>query len=313
MPVHRVARLPDEVTRNIDGEGELDPLIQRQAEDARAGRERRELPREFIEKIYTAHEYAMAYQRLDDCERLRRRGRIDEWLDTLREGNRFQEWCDRTLAPARPLTAKEKKDRRVADERAKRLLRSTLSPQQLKEFDRKGYFHVVVKERRFRITGQWSHGIKEVDAKGRILRTLCAHPVERVPIADMMLTQKLWLEASPKEFIKIANVIRQRRGLPLQRRVPQAELDRTNREARENIRIRLEQAALDATALTQGDVNGNDNREAEPPVREVPRPQADAGQARVGILRGRPDQREGPVRGHGRGGRHEAHLGQEQA
>ena len=37
------------------------------------------------------------------------------------------------------------------------------------------------------------------------IKTLCAHPTVRVPDADNMLAQKLYLESNEEEFLRIAN------------------------------------------------------------------------------------------------------------
>jgi hypothetical protein len=259
-----VTELPAEVAAQINGEMDLDPIIAQQVADDRAGLARRELPEEFIWKVRHASEYAMRHLGLDEDECCSRRHRVDDWLDTLRWGNRYDEWWERITVGrhiyANRRTPEELAEENEAKERAERLLRSALSTKQLGELDRRGYFHVVVGERRFRITRGRSHNIKEVDARGRILRSLCAHPVDQVPDPDTMLAQKLWLESKPEEFFKIANVMRHRRRP--QRARPLAEDQRENlqivRELREQ-RVQevqqailqvaqLEEAILDATA-----------------------------------------------------------------
>jgi hypothetical protein len=232
MPIPREAiDAQNEVTATLSGEEDIDPIIQRQVEDDRAGRRRRDLPEEFLQRVFSAQEYAMRHQGLEEDECCRRRGYVNEWLDSLRWGDRYDDWCNKiarhVLRERREWTPEEraaeeareaarKAEREAAGRRAEVLLRDALSPKQLKELNRRGYFHVVVGDRRFRITRGRSHNIKEVDARGRILRTLCAHPVEQVPDADTMLAQKLWLESLPEEFIKIANVVRvqRRRRMP---------------------------------------------------------------------------------------------------
>lgn len=227
MPIPReVVDAQNEVTASLSGEEDIDPIIQRQVEDDRAGRRRRDLPQEFLEKVFSAQEYAMRHQGLDEDECCRRRGYVNEWLDSLRWGDRYDDWCQKIARHAfrerREWTPEEKAaeeakeaarkaEREAATRRAETLLRDSLSQKQLKELKRRNYFHVIVGDRRFRITRGRSHNIKEVDVRGRILRTLCAHPIEQVPDADTMLAQKLWLESLPEEFIKIANVVRVQR------------------------------------------------------------------------------------------------------
>ncbi len=213
MPVHDYE--PFEVTQHIDGEGDIDPIIAQQVADDRAGLPRRELPRAFIEKVTTALEYTIHYTRSNEYDCCERRRRVDDWLESLRWGNRYDDWCNRLteerVVETPEQTAAREAGAAAAKTRAEVLLRGVLSTQQLKELERRNYFHVIVQDRRFRITRGRSHNIKEVDGRGRILRTLCAHPVEYVPDADTMLAQKLWLESKPNEFFKLANVLRPRR------------------------------------------------------------------------------------------------------
>jgi hypothetical protein len=97
-----------------------------------------------------------------------------------------------------------------ARDRAVKLLQEALSPEQRAEFADKGFFHLatITKEgqrRRYRIERGRSRNVKQVDDSGRVLKTLCAHPVSAVPDEDTMLAQKLWLEAHEDEFLRIAN------------------------------------------------------------------------------------------------------------
>jgi hypothetical protein len=255
--------LPAEVAAQLSGEEDIDPIIRDQVRHARAIRltdeqvdnirgelrpPGRELPWAFIEKVRHAQEYAHRHLGLDEDECCRRKRLTDDWFDWLRMDRHYDDWLDNVLEPVRETPA-QKEERTVAAKRAEELLRSTLSTRQLKELDRRGYFHVTVAKRRFRITRGRSHNIKEVDSRSRILRTLCAHPREQVPDADTMLAQKLWLESKPEDFFKIANVQRHRRPRPTAAQVPE-----NGAVIREVIRRRdelLERAALDATAGVQ--------------------------------------------------------------
>lgn len=50
------------------------------------------------------------------------------------------------------------------------------------------------------------HGnVDQVDDSGRRIKRLCVHPVEGVPDADTMLAQKLFLEGSEEELLRVAN------------------------------------------------------------------------------------------------------------
>ena len=228
------------------------PLRRESVDEAECswGREQRELPRQFVDRVHDALEHTMERQGYDCCEREHRRDQTDRWLNHLREGTRFNDWYDRMLRPAE-LTPEQAKENAEAHQRAEVLLRSVLSPNQLKELEKRDYFHVLVGKRRFRITRGRQHTIKEVDSRSRILRTLCAHPIEHVPDADTMLAQKLLLETRARDFFKIANVMavrrpRRRAGSPEE----SAAMVETQR-AEETMAV-LEQAALDVTAGVDG-------------------------------------------------------------
>lgn len=102
-------------------------------------------------------------------------------------------------------------ERAKARERAEKLLRESLSPEQLEELSLKGHFHLETiaasgERRRYRINRGRSRNVQQVDrSSGLVLKTLCAHPIELVPDADTMLAQKLFLEASEEEFLRVAN------------------------------------------------------------------------------------------------------------
>ena len=189
----------------------------------------------FRRKALDALEFAMEYQSLSSGERDRRRGDTHTWLSDLRDRDRFSSWRQ-TIREASTRFQDErdsqeaKAKREAAKERAIQLLRSALSPKQLQEFDRRGYFHVQVGDRRFRVTRKRTHNVLEVDGQSRILRSLCAHPVEFVPDEDTMLSQKLILESHPEEFFKLANVMKHRRRRPTPNPATRA-------EAGENLQI----------------------------------------------------------------------------
>jgi hypothetical protein len=190
--------------------------------------------------VWSALEYTMKHQRLNEAECCYRRAQTRDWLDALALQGRFQEWLDmtgiglRATEIARELTpeerqakieAQEEKTRQksLANARAEALLRSVLTAKQLRELDSRGHFHVKVGDRRFRITRGRSHNVKEVDKQSRVLRTFCAHPIERVPDADTMLAQKLVLETRPDDFFGLANVMqvqRRRRSIPVEHPLP---------------------------------------------------------------------------------------------
>ena len=100
-----------------------------------------------------------------------------------------------------------------AKRRAEELLRACLSVAQREDLDKKNCFYIVVdgkdgKKERYRID-RGSHGnVKQVDDRGSIIRSFCIQP-SGVPEGDILLTQKLWLEASEEtreEFWATANI-----------------------------------------------------------------------------------------------------------
>ena len=93
----------------------------------------------------------------------------------------------------------------MAKERAEKLLRSCLSPQQQDELERLHHFHLIVGNKRYRINRGRSRNIQLIDETGKVVKHLCAHPREYVPDADTMLAQKLMLETDEESFLKIAN------------------------------------------------------------------------------------------------------------
>lgn len=101
-------------------------------------------------------------------------------------------------------------ERSQANDRAEKLLRENLTPGQREELSAKGFFTLRTirpsgEERTYRIRRGRSRNVEQVDASGRRLKTLCAHPVALVPDADTMLSQKLMLESGEDDFLQIAN------------------------------------------------------------------------------------------------------------
>lgn len=154
--------------------------------------------------------WADRYERLQgavgDAQRIQRYSRRklseEELLAELEREKKLRE-----EAEARALKA------RMAEQRAEKLLRACLSEQQIEDLEKKNCFYVEVagrdgKRERYRID-RGSHGnVKQIDEAGSIIRSFCIQP-EGVPIPDVMLTQKLYLEASDEtrdDFWKTANI-----------------------------------------------------------------------------------------------------------
>lgn len=97
-----------------------------------------------------------------------------------------------------------------ARERAKLLLQEALSPKQREQYAQDGFFDLESirpdgERRIYRIRRGRSRNVQQVSAEGRVLKTLCAHPVDNVPDEDTMVAQKLWLETREDDFLRLAN------------------------------------------------------------------------------------------------------------
>ena len=101
-------------------------------------------------------------------------------------------------------------DRSAAEKRAEKLLQDHLTPKQREELAARGFFTVSSisqdgQRRHYQIRRGRSRNVQQVDESGRVLKTLCAHPVPLLPDADTMLAQKLMLETREEDFLRIAN------------------------------------------------------------------------------------------------------------
>lgn len=132
----------------------------------------------------------------------RRKLTEEELLVELEREKKMREEADK-----RALAAK------AAEKRAEDLLRACLSEKQIDDLEKRNCFYVEIqgdsgKKERYRID-RGSHGnVKQVDERGSIIRSFCIQP-NGVPNGDVLLTQKLWLEASEatrEEFWATANI-----------------------------------------------------------------------------------------------------------
>lgn len=100
----------------------------------------------------------------------------------------------------------EEELQKIATGKAEALLRRTLSKEQILELDEKGHFHVWSKDGlKYRIGRGKSHNVKRVDPlTGEEKQSYCIYPKVSVPVPDIMLAQKLLLEADPESFLKTA-------------------------------------------------------------------------------------------------------------
>jgi len=99
-----------------------------------------------------------------------------------------------------------RRDRAVQSSRE--LLRACLRAEQLRQFDRAGWFTVSAGMHDYRINHGRTANVEVIARDGRYLRRLCFYPVARggrdLPVFDVMLAQKLMLEGDELGALAIA-------------------------------------------------------------------------------------------------------------
>jgi hypothetical protein len=90
--------------------------------------------------------------------------------------------------------------------RGLKLLREWLSPEQLVQFERKGYFDVIGchSGRRYRIRHGTAMNIHEIDSAGRPGIGWCFVPNTYLVAGDVMLAQKIALETDERAALAVA-------------------------------------------------------------------------------------------------------------
>jgi hypothetical protein len=93
------------------------------------------------------------------------------------------------------------------EKRALELLKANLSEVQLQEYERYCSFEVVGGStgRRYRIRQGRQLNVEELGTKGRRTCALCFAPEGGLPMADVMLAQKLALELFETDALQVAN------------------------------------------------------------------------------------------------------------
>jgi len=88
-------------------------------------------------------------------------------------------------------------------------MREWLSAEQREQFDKSGYFDVVGHNSggRFRIYDQLSPNVYEIDDAGCHKIALCFAPLGGLVRGDVMLAQKIALEADEQNALAVANRI----------------------------------------------------------------------------------------------------------
>ena len=94
-----------------------------------------------------------------------------------------------------------------AERRAAALLREWLSPSQLSQYERNRYFDVrgSASGKRYRICQGRTGNIVEFDQHGTIVARLCFYPDGELALGDIMLAQKIALEADEFKTLAVAN------------------------------------------------------------------------------------------------------------
>lgn len=88
--------------------------------------------------------------------------------------------------------------------KARVLLEKALTPEQRRDLFARGCFYVKGKRFTYRIREGHAANVDALDANGRAISRFCAHPVGRLPVYDVMLAQKLWIETDENMFLKKA-------------------------------------------------------------------------------------------------------------
>jgi hypothetical protein len=103
-------------------------------------------------------------------------------------------------------------DQRMAEKRAEDLLMSMLDATQREMFRKEQAIIVIAASGiRYRIRLSMINNIEQLDTHGNPLLKLCVHPVN-VPLADVLVTQKLLLETDEQEFRRMANITNVKTG-----------------------------------------------------------------------------------------------------
>jgi PIN domain nuclease of toxin-antitoxin system len=92
----------------------------------------------------------------------------------------------------------------AAEVKARMLLERALTPQQRRDLLSKRCFYVKGRKFNYLIREGHSGNVDQLDPTGLVICRLCALPLGRVPLYDVMLAQKLWIETDENMFLKKA-------------------------------------------------------------------------------------------------------------
>lgn len=89
--------------------------------------------------------------------------------------------------------------------RSRALLDRALTPEQRGDLFTRGYFYVKGRRLTYRIREGHAGNVDALDPSERLISRFCAHPLGRVPVYDVMLAQKLWIETDEEMFLREAS------------------------------------------------------------------------------------------------------------
>jgi len=89
--------------------------------------------------------------------------------------------------------------------KARALLEGALTIEQRRDLFARGYFCVKGNRFSYRIREGHAGNVDALDPSGRVVGRYCAHPLGRIPVHDVMLAQKLWLETDEDMFLREAS------------------------------------------------------------------------------------------------------------
>lgn len=106
-------------------------------------------------------------------------------------------------------TVVKKKKAKTARRKAFRLLMQNLTLEQRRKYKKNKTIIVTGNDTKTQYRLDYSNyfNVNVLDKQGRAVKRLCAQPMGRMPIEDIMLAQKLMLETLETKFINKANVM----------------------------------------------------------------------------------------------------------
>jgi hypothetical protein len=100
--------------------------------------------------------------------------------------------------------------------KADRLLKSSLTDQQRRDLEMRGWFDVRGSSgRTYRLRGPRDYfcSVQRIGALGLRFRRRCFETTEKIPMADKLLAAKIWLERDEREFFAMLQPSMQPRSL----------------------------------------------------------------------------------------------------